>query len=159
MRSQRESGNPDFHVEAAKSRIVSLRGDIRNCFWKNRTLWYRPEVNRLGVAGRGSRPMIDDDRLSRQLIRSRAARRERGEPPRRLGARRCTRSSFPALTTRGSVGSGRSRLRCRRRLWINVGRGHGSSKMRGAAAMSRESGSARIAARATKAEIYRLANL
>jgi hypothetical protein len=28
MRSQRESGNPDFHVEAAKSRIVSLCGDI-----------------------------------------------------------------------------------------------------------------------------------
>ena len=81
--------------------------------------------------------MIDDDRPSRQSMRCRAALRARGEPPRRLGARPCKCSSFPALTTRGSLGSGRSRLQCRRRLWIIDGRGHGSSKTRDAA-ISRE---------------------
>ena len=122
--------------------IVSLCGYILNCFLKNRTMWYSPEVEPLGVADRGSRPMIDDDRPSRQSMRCRAALRARGEPPRRLGARPCKRSSFPALTTRGSLGSGRSRLQCRRRLWINDGRGHGSSKTRDAA-ISRESASRR----------------
>ena len=73
-------------MEAAKSRIVSLRGDIRNLFLKNQIVWYSPEVDPLGVAVRGSRPMIDDDRPSRQLMRCRAsweqqdARRRRHQP-------------------------------------------------------------------------------
>ena len=84
-------------MEAAKSRIVSLCGDIRKCLWKNRTLWYSPEVDPLGVAGRGSRPMIDDG-PSRQLMRFRAswerqdARRRRHQPRIRLGARSHRRS-------------------------------------------------------------------
>jgi len=68
------------------------RSVVEIFFLKTRIMWYSPEVDPLGVAGRGSRPMIDDDRPSRQLMRCRASweqqdgRQRRHQPRIRLGA-------------------------------------------------------------------------
>jgi hypothetical protein len=76
-------------VEAAKSRIVSLRGDIRNFFLKNKIMWYSPEID-LAWCSRSREPTHDRqiqqtvDALSRVMG---AARRE-APPPSTANPRR-----------------------------------------------------------------------
>jgi hypothetical protein len=118
--------------------IVLLNTSREICFGENEFMvlcWNRPAC----YAGRWSRRMVEHDSRTKPtadaLSRSRAPT---GRPPTGPGSRPCKRSSFPAFTERGR------------------------GKMRGAVLVSREIAlppRSDHGSRATKEEIYRLANL